>query len=339
METVIEKKFHILLLEDNHDHQELVLEAFQHDPVQFRVSVAGTVCEARDLIERDPPHLIIADWLLPDGKGLDILSCVNGIVTIPLIVMTSYGDETLAVEIMKSGAIDYVVKSAEMFRELPHISRRAIREWENFWERRVAQEAERATQKRLSDMLGFLPDAVLAIDDEGRVIAWNDAIERMTGVAAKDMLGKGNHEYSIPFYGERRPILIDLVLMKDPEIEKKYHFIQRDGGRITSETFIPTLFDGKGAYLWGTASPLHDIHGKCVGAIEVIRDITARKQNEDLQRQREITLKTLLNAPSDTIDSSRPQGNNRRYKRSRGTEAWWCCPEYDREVRLRSSST
>src|SRR5512133_3170724 len=84
---------HILLLED--------------DRSLFRVSVAGTLREARQILGRDPPDLIISDWILPDGKGLDILPRRDGRVTIPLVIMTSFGDELLAVEIMKSGAIDY----------------------------------------------------------------------------------------------------------------------------------------------------------------------------------------------------------------------------------------
>ena len=49
------------------------------------------------------------------------------------------------------------------------------------------------------------------IDGEGHVIAWNRAIEEMTGITAEEMLGKGDYEYAIPFYGERRPFLVDLV--------------------------------------------------------------------------------------------------------------------------------
>jgi PAS domain S-box-containing protein len=274
------KTSHILLLEDDRAHRDLVLRAFRDDPEPFRVSLAGTIREARQAIESDPPDLIIADWILPDGKGLDILPRRDGKVTIPLIIMTSFGDEHLAVEIMKSGAIDYVVKSATVFKDLPHIARRALHYWENIRERKRAEETVQESQKRLADIISFLPDAVLAIDNDGRVIAWNGAIERMTGVTAADMLGKGDHAYSIPFYGKRRPILIDLVLMDDGEVEKKYDYIQRENGRITSETFIPTLFGGKGAYLWGTATPLYDTTGNRVGAIEVIRDITERKRVE-----------------------------------------------------------
>jgi PAS domain S-box-containing protein len=271
---------HILLLEDDRAHQDLVVRAFQNDPEKFRVSIAGTIQKAREIIAHDPPVLIIADWILPDGKGIEILPRKDGMVSTPLIIVTSFGDEHLAVEIMKSGAIDYVVKSATNFKELPHIARRAIRDWTNIQERKKAEDAARDYEKRLGDIIGFLPDAMFAIDTEGRVIAWNNAIERMTGVSSEAMLGKGDHEYSLPFYGERRPILIDLVLTEDSGTEKKYDSIQRDGEKITSETYVPSIFSGKGAYLWGTASPLYDIAGNRTGSVEVIRDITERKQME-----------------------------------------------------------
>ncbi len=295
------KVTHILLIEDDKGHQDLVLRAFRNDPEKFQVSVAGNLREARSILERDLPDLILSDWNLPDGKGLDILIRTDGAVTIPLIIMTGYGDEKLVVEIMKSGAIDYVVKSSTVFHDIPHIVRRALREWENIHERKRADKAVRDSEKRLADIISFLPDAVLAIDNKGRVIAWNEAIEQMTGVAAEKMLGKGNYEYSIPFYGDRRPILIDLILIEDEEIEKKYLTLQRDGERISSEVYIPTLFGGKGAYLWGTASPLYDDAGNRIGAIEIIRNITDRKKAEEALREKEATLETLLNAPKDTI--------------------------------------
>ncbi len=292
---------HILIVEDDRGQQALALHAFLDYPEQFRVTIAGNLRDARDLIGSESPDLIIADWNLPDGKGIDILPRKNGMVTIPLVIMTGYGDEHLAVEIMKSGALDYVVKSATMFEDMPHIARRALRDWENLHGRELAEGKVRDYQKRLADILSFLPDAVLAIDNEGRVIAWNNAIEQMTGVTAEAMLGKGDHEHSIPFYGERRPILIDLVLEDDPEIEKNYLFLQREGQKIISEVSAPLMNGGRGAFLWATASPLFNDAGERIGAIEVIRDITERKQKEELLQQREAILETLLNAPNDTI--------------------------------------
>ena len=94
------------------------------------------------MCNHDLPNLIISDWNLPDGKGTDILMRVDEAVTTPLIVMTGYGDERLAVDIMKSGAIDYIVKSATTFEEMPGIARRALRYWESIHERMEAEKAE-----------------------------------------------------------------------------------------------------------------------------------------------------------------------------------------------------
>ncbi len=57
------------------------------------------------------------------------------------------------------------------------------------------------TQRRMADIIDFLPDATLVIDRQGKVIAWNRAMEEMTGITAGEMLGKGDYEYALPFYG------------------------------------------------------------------------------------------------------------------------------------------
>ena len=71
----------------------------------------------------------------------------------------------------------------------------------------------------LSEVIDFLPDAILAINIYGKVITWNKAMEKMTGASAADMIGKGDYEYALPFYGIRRPILVDLVLMHQDELK------------------------------------------------------------------------------------------------------------------------
>jgi PAS domain S-box-containing protein len=143
-------------------------------------------------------------------------------------------------------------------------------------------------QRKFSEtLIDFLPDATLVIDSEGAVIAWNRAIEEMTGVPASDMLGKGDHEYALPFYGERREILIDLVQLSHDQIKENYASIQRIGNVLVGETYAPSL-KGSARYLYATASALHDAEGHIVGAIETIRDITERKQAEvELQTAKE----------------------------------------------------
>lgn len=152
---------------------------------------------------------------------------------------------------------------------------------------RQAEEALRESERRLASVIDFLPDATLVIDPEGRVIAWNRAMEQLTGVPGRQILGKGNYEYSIPFYGVRRPILIDLALKSDKDVEKLYLSMDRSGDIIVGEAYMPHLRGGT-VYLWGAATPLRNSAGIIVGAIESIRDITERKRvSDELQRARE----------------------------------------------------
>ena len=140
---------------------------------------------------------------------------------------------------------------------------------------------------QLARIVDFLPDATLAIDLEGRVIAWNRAMENLTGFKAIDLLGKGDYEYALPFYNCRRPILVDLVLKHDDKIEAEYRNLQRDGTSISGESHISSSRQG-GSYTWSKASPIYDSSGNIIGAIESIHDITERKQiEEDLKRSRE----------------------------------------------------
>jgi PAS domain S-box-containing protein len=168
-------------------------------------------------------------------------------------------------------------------------------------ERKQAEEALRESERRLADIIDFLPDATLAIDRQGKVIAWNRAIEEMTGVKAHEILGKGDYEYALPFYAVRRPILLDLVLKPDKKIERSYYSIlEKQKDLLIVETWVPYLKWRK-AFLWAKASPLYDSRGDIVGAIESIRDITERKQLEELLRMSEETYRQLFATVPDAI--------------------------------------
>ena len=147
-------------------------------------------------------------------------------------------------------------------------------------ERRRLGAEFRENRKRLADIVNFLPDATFAIDKEKRVIIWNKAMEEMTGVPAAEMIGKGDYAYTIPFYGEARPQLMDLIFMDQGDVAARYPRISREGDCFTTEVFCNALYDNKGAWVFAKASPLHDQTGNIVGAIESIRDITERKRAE-----------------------------------------------------------
>jgi diguanylate cyclase (GGDEF)-like protein/PAS domain S-box-containing protein len=127
-------------------------------------------------------------------------------------------------------------------------------------------------------LINCLPDPTFAIDLQGNVIAWNGAMESLTGVRASEILGKADYEHAVALYGERRPLSVDSLL--DPEISVSEHYLQfrREGDVVYSEVFSPLLNKGKGAYLWSAASIIKDSEGQILGAVKTIKDFTDHKE-------------------------------------------------------------
>jgi PAS domain S-box-containing protein len=154
-------------------------------------------------------------------------------------------------------------------------------------ERKRGEEEVRASHQKLLDIIDFLPDATFVIDRDKKVIAWNRAIEEMTGVRKEDILGQGDYAYALPFYGERRPVLVDLLEAEDSELKAEYKYVTKQGSRLYAEVYVPSVFGGRGGHLWATASALLDSQGNRVGGIESIRDITERIRAEEALRESE----------------------------------------------------
>jgi len=146
-------------------------------------------------------------------------------------------------------------------------------------ERKKAEEAVRSSQEQLLNIIEFLPDAAFVTDKERKVIAWNRAVEEMTGIKKEEIIGKGDFAYAMAFYGEARPMLVDFA-MEHRQVSDRYGTVQRQGDRISAETYAPAIYEGQGGYVLVNASPLYDAEGTIVGAIETVRDITERKRLE-----------------------------------------------------------
>ncbi len=143
----------------------------------------------------------------------------------------------------------------------------------------------RENSRKLEAIIDFLPVATFIIDNDKRVIFWNKAIEEMTGLPREEVIGKGDLKYAVPFYGVKRPILIDLVFETDEEVKGKYQNLkQADSGKIEATTWCPTL-RGQNRFLFGTASALYDDEGKMFGAIESISDMTEHYEMEQEKKQ------------------------------------------------------
>ncbi len=127
--------------------------------------------------------------------------------------------------------------------------------------------------KEIVDIIEFLPDATFVVDTEKRVVAWNAAMERLTGMKKAEIIGRGDYAHALPFYGASRPLLLDLLDAPDEEILKYYSGARREGPALIMEGLVRSLYGGKGAFLCAKAYPLKDPAGNRIGSIETIREL------------------------------------------------------------------
>jgi PAS domain S-box-containing protein len=177
----------------------------------------------------------------------------------------------------RHGAIKYVVLC---FDSIPGTSK-TIASLLDITELKRAEETLRESQREQADIIEFFPDATMVVDQDGKVTAWNRAMEALTGIRAEDMLGRGNYEYAIPFCGRRTPILVDFVLEPGDsgDIEKDHPGVQGRKDILRAEGLAANLPSGE-RYLSTTAAALRDSRGRTIAAIECVRDMTEYKKIE-----------------------------------------------------------
>jgi len=185
----------ILVVEDEEAHAELIRRAFDEaNRSRYAVTLARTLREARDYLDAEVPELIIADLLLPDGKGTELVAHPRIGGRIPLIVMTSHGNEQTAVDALKGGAFDYVVKSNLAFLDMPRAADQALREWGHIIERKRAEQELKEREEELFAIYENAPLIMMLVDEERRVRKANVAAATFADRAATDLIGRRGGE-------------------------------------------------------------------------------------------------------------------------------------------------
>jgi diguanylate cyclase (GGDEF)-like protein/PAS domain S-box-containing protein len=167
-----QRELRVLLIGNESPHADLVRRAFDQRS-GIGLQIVQSLAEGRAAMADSPPDLIIADHLLPDGKGTDLLPLNGSAPSIPVVIMANHGDDQLAVEALKRGAIDYVVKSEEVLSKLPQIADRAMREWEHVVQRRIAEDALYESEQRFRALYDDTPSMFFTLDGEGTILSVN----------------------------------------------------------------------------------------------------------------------------------------------------------------------
>jgi PAS domain S-box-containing protein/putative nucleotidyltransferase with HDIG domain len=185
-----EQPLTILLVEDNLDHIELARRVFELVYPQDRFFACTTLREAEHWLQEHQVDVLIADLHLPDGSGLDLLQhpYLNG--QLPAVIITNQGDEQHAVQAMRSGAMDYLVKGNDTFRHMPAIAHRVYGQWRVIEAKRLAEEKLRQHEALLNAILQSARDGYILLDADGKFLEVNRAYAELVGYEPDELMGK-----------------------------------------------------------------------------------------------------------------------------------------------------
>ena len=244
---------HILLVEDEGGHAELIRRSLAEASGGYTITVAGTLREAQAFLAERPPALALVDYRLPDGLGNSLVMTANG--QFPVVLLTAFGSERTAVDTIKAGALDYIVKSPEAFADMPHVIERALREWQHIIERRKAEEALHESEARFRRLLETTPYvAVQGYTPGAGVNYWNRASEAVFGYAADEALQRDPVELIVP-PDRREQVRQDIQAMTrsgEPIPAHETTLLRKDGSAVavfTSHAVVGTR-EGQPQLFW-----------------------------------------------------------------------------------------
>ncbi|EFL51461.1 PAS/PAC sensor signal transduction histidine kinase [Solidesulfovibrio fructosivorans JJ]] len=165
---------------------------------------------------------------------------------------------------------------------------------------RQAQAELKTRDRNLADLIDFLPDPTMVVNAQGSVVFWNKAMEKLTGIAAVDMLGKSRFEYGEPFYGAPTPLLIDYARGAVGQPDARYVVADKNVDSIIAEVSVATLPRGP-RHIWAKAVALRDDTGRITGGIEVIRDITDNQRADLALRESEEKFRRIVETANEGV--------------------------------------
>ncbi len=244
----------VVLIEDSRAQANLVSEVVIGWCPTAEVTVCTTLADGKAELSRFPVELVIADLELPDGQALELLPTSPDEVSYPLVILTSKGNEQVAVEAIKRGALEYQVKSSAALRNLPEIFERALRQWGHILARRKSEAALRDSEERFRTVFHSSATPMLLISPRGLLQQVNKAACLFFGYSESELLGRSLHDLTS---SEDRPEsweLLDHLKRGDAqELMYEHRYVHSKGKLLWAQLAISCVrnYEGKPLYLIG----------------------------------------------------------------------------------------
>lgn len=284
----------ILVVEDDSAHAAVILRAFEDSHLPWRILHVKTLKEAKSILSHQPPDLMLVDNRLPDGEGFELLPGSIESRALPCVMMTSYGNEAMAVKSMKSGALDYVVKTDAMFADIPRTIERALREWSLIKEYKLAQKL----LIQFEHIVSTTTDMIAMIDTNGVYLTANPAyLEKL----AKTLVELVGHPFVDVFDNQ----LLDITTASNAER-------CLSGETINYQAWFDFPYS-KEHFMDVHYYPYIDSEANITGFVINARNMTAHKQTEQLALRQEVQAKRIIETSPDAFIQTDADGRVREW--------------------------
>ncbi|MFQ3293099.1 MAG: PAS domain S-box-containing protein [Natrialbaceae archaeon] len=282
---------HVLHVDDEPGFAETAAAFLEREDERITTSTATSASGALERIEVDPPDCIVSDYDIPDQNGLEFLNDVREIDdSLPFILYTGKGSETIASEAISAGVTDYLKKQGGDSSEYTVLANRVLNAVEQY---RARAEIERS-QQRLSLLIDQSPLGVLEYDSTFEIVRVNERGQEILGYDEAELLG---HTWE-KLVTEESYENVDHVTDQLAKAKGGFHNIDEnvrgDGERITVEWFnrIVTNDDGE-----------------MIAVISLFRDITDRRAQERQREEAVEQLEALYDRSPDMVNLHDEEGN------------------------------
>ena len=269
----------ILLVEDDEHDRVAFRRAFRKGRLSCEISECVRAEEAFSRLKQNPSSfdLVVIDYELPGRSGLDLCKeILHEQIPVPLVILTGRGSEQLAVDALKAGVDDYLIKdSAKSYLDLlPVVLRDVARKYDDRRARKKAEEALRESEERFRRTVHGSEAGYVFIGADGRIADVNEAWLRMHGFGARSEVVGKHFSFALPDQDQEGALRDFAKLLL--------------GETISAGESRRCCKDGRIGYHTFSANPVLK-GGKVTGAEAFLIDTTKRKRaEEDLRRIKEV---------------------------------------------------